>query len=817
MNEQQAPNTSANHQTLEGFLDKDGLQAQAILASITDAFFALDTSWRFVYINSNAEKLLRRSRQQLLGQNIWAVFPEAVGSTFYVQYHRAIEERCSVAFEEFYPPLETWFEVHAYPYSHGLSVYFRDINDRKRVEELLQRAHEEDRLFTQKLTALQEITNQLALAPDKETFYKLAVELGREQLGFDRLGIWCLKEENFIHGTFGTDEGGKTIDERSVRRPIPPLDAMDQIRHSPQAIAVIENTTLYNALGEPVGHGTLVFASVWNHNRCIGFLSADNLLSGQHFTPQRLELLRLYASTLGHLFTRLEIQLSLQESEERYRSLFRSIPDPVWVYDTHTLQFLDVSDAAIAHYGYSRDEFLKMTIRDIRPPEDWKALEARLAHLQPGYSPPTLWRHKRKDGTIFDVEITSHDTTYAGREARIVLARDVTERKRLETQLLQAQKMESIGRLAGGIAHDFNNLLAAIVGYLELLEDHVQTDVQAQTHLHHALQAAERAKQLTSQLLAFARKQITRPQNLDINRLIVDIGQLLRRIIGEDIELTFRPSSSLWTVKADRSQMEQVLMNLAVNSRDAMPHGGHILIETHNIIVSDQLTFAQTVIPPGEYVYILFRDDGEGMNADVLARIFEPFFTTKEVGKGTGLGLSTCYGIIRQAGGYIAADSAPQEGAAFHIFLPRSQEEPEASSVTASSPPASGTETILLVEDEPLVLQTLTLSLTRKGYHLLTAENPKEALEILAKYPKPIDLLITDVVMPEQSGLELVSQAYRLRPNLPVLYISGYTEEHTKIQSLVHEGIAFLQKPFTPSTLARRVREILDAAKSKSV
>lgn len=816
MSEQQASDTFATNPTLEGFLDKDGLQAQAILASITDAFFALDTNWRFVYVNSNAEKLLRRSRQELLGQNIWEVFPEAVGSTFYVQYHRAIEERCSVAFEEFYPPLETWFEVHAYPYAHGLSVYFRDINDRKRVEELLQRAHEEDRLFTQKLTALQEITYQLALAPDKETFYKLAVELGRERLGFDRIGIWCLKE-NFIKGTFGTDEGGKTVDERSVQRPLPALDALHQIQHSPQAIAVIENSTLCNALGEPVGHGTLVFASVWNHNRCIGFLSADNLLSGQHFTPQRLELLRLYASTLGHLYTRLQIQLSLQESEERYRSLFRSIPDPVWVFDIHTLQFLDVSDAAIAHYGYSRDEFLKMTIRDIRPPEDWEALEERLAHLKAGYSPPTLWRHKRKDGTIFEVEITSHDTNYAGREARIVLARDVTERRRLETQLLQAQKMESIGRLAGGIAHDFNNLLAAIVGYLELLEDHIQSDAQAQTHLHHAQQAAERAKQLTSQLLAFARKQITRPQNLDINRLIVEIGQLLRRIIGEDIELTFRPSNNLWTVKADRSQMEQVLMNLAVNSRDAMPHGGHILIETHNRTVSETLTFAQTVIPPGEYVYILFRDDGEGMSADVLARIFEPFFTTKEVGKGTGLGLSTCYGIIRQAGGYIAADSAPQEGAAFHIFLPRSYEESDVQPAPVSSSSPSGNETILLVEDEPLVLQTLTLSLTRKGYHLLTAESPDEALEILAKYPKPIDLLITDVVMPQKSGLELVAQAHRIRPNLPVLYISGYTEEHTKVQNLVHEGTAFLQKPFTPSTLARRVREILDAPKSKPV
>lgn len=791
---------------------EEGLQAQAILASITDGFFALDASWRFIYINANAERLLHRKREGLLGQNVWDAFPEAVGSTFYIQYHRAMRERCAVAFEEFYPPLATWFEVHAYPHAHGLSVYFRDVGPRKQVEELLRRSNEEERAASRNLASLQQITYQLTLAPDRDSFRKLAVELGREKLGFDRLGIWCLcKDEKHIRGSFGTDEGGRTTDERDVLRPIPPLTAIDQIRESPGALAIMENTTLADAQGAPLGQGTLILASIWDNTRAIGFISADNLLTGQRFTPQRIELLRLYALTLGHLYTRLQIQLSLQESEERYRSLFRSIPDPVWVYDVHSFAFLDVNDAAVAQYGYNPEEFLTMTIWDIRPPEDIPALKAHLSSLSRGFRNPSQWRHKKKDGTIFDVEITSHEITYDDHDARIVMARDVTERKRLEAQLFQAQKMESIGRLAGGIAHDFNNLLAAMVSYLELLEEHLKTDMQAQNHLNHALQAAERAKQLTSQLLTFARKQVVRPQNLDMNELIVELGQLMRRIIGEDIELTLRPGAGLWSIRADRSQIEQVLMNLAVNSRDAMPHGGHILIETKNVSLQQPLSLAQTVIPEGDYVYVLFQDDGEGMPSDVLTRIFEPFFTTKEVGKGTGLGLSTCYGIVRHAGGYIAAESAPQQGATFHIYHPRSTQEDTPQAPSLKQTAVKGGETILLVEDEPLVLQALMLSLTRLGYNLLTAETPNEALDILANYPQNIHLLITDVVMPQMSGLDLAAQALQHRPNMAVLYISGYMEDHARIQALEQNKLHFLQKPFTPSTLSRKVREIFDS------
>src|SRR2546428_6033387 len=362
---------------------------------------------------------------------------------------------------------------------------------------------------------------------------------------------------------------------------------------------------------------------------------------------------------------------ALRASEAQYRSMFESTPYPMWVFDLETHRVLAVNGAAIKHYGYSRDEFLALRIEDLRPPEDVPALLRHLETMPSDYHHAGTWRHRKKDGTLIEVETSGHAITFAGRRAEQVVINDVTERKRLEEQFRQAQKMEAVGRLAAGVAHDFNNLLTAILGTTDLMLEDLPPDDPDREGLLDIRSASERAAVLTRQLLTFSRQQVVSPHVLRLNDLVLELEQLLRRLLGEDVAIRVAVAPDCGGGKADPGQLEQVIVNLAVNARDAMPNGGRLTLETKNVDLDADYPPDRVTIPAGRYVMLAVTDTGTGMDAQTKARIFEPFFTTKPVGKGTGLGLATVYGAVQQSGGFIWLFSEVGQGTSFKIYLPR--------------------------------------------------------------------------------------------------------------------------------------------------
>jgi two-component system cell cycle sensor histidine kinase/response regulator CckA len=401
------------------------------------------------------------------------------------------------------------------------------------------------------------------------------------------------------------------------------------------------------------------------------------------------------------------------------------------------------------------------------------------------------------------------------RELREAAARH--ERQGLQTQLRHAQKMEAVGRLAGGVAHDFNNLLTAIMGYGQLMAMRMKPDDPARRDTEEILKAATRASLLTRQLLAFSRREVLQPRLLDLNAIVADMGKMLRRLIGESIDLVVVPGENLCAVKADLGHMEQVLMNLSVNARDAMPEGGRLTIETSNIDLGEVYVGEHVGVKPGGYVLLTVSDNGTGMDEETRARIFEPFFTTKGADKGTGLGLSTVYGIVQQWEGAIQVYSDLGRGTSFKVFLPRSAgtAEPTARAENLAELPR-GSETVLLVEDQDAVAAVIRATLHLCGYQVLEAHNGSDAVALLKRHGGPIHLLLTDIVMPAISGGELAVKARELRPKTRVLLISGFSERAFSAQATSDPGFAFLQKPFMPESLARKVREVLDENPSGS-
>jgi two-component system cell cycle sensor histidine kinase/response regulator CckA len=424
----------------------------------------------------------------------------------------------------------------------------------------------------------------------------------------------------------------------------------------------------------------------------------------------------------------------------------------------------------------------------------------------------------RTDGKEFPIEASISQSITGGRTLYTVILRDISERMHLEEQLIQSQKMEGIGRLAGGVAHDFNNLLTVIFGYLGVASSQIEPDHRAQAALTHSREAAERAAKLTRQLLAFARKQIFTPRIFSVRDTISSVVPMLRRLIGEDVTLNVDLSPATGYVRADVGQFEQVIMNLTVNARDAMPSGGTLTISTRNQFLDEAYCRATAGASPGDHVVIDVADNGTGMPPEVLERLFEPFFTTKGPGKGTGLGLATCHGVIRQSGGHIAVKSTVDKGTTVSIYLPREPEDALAAFELKSATPASGGhETILLVEDNSMVRDLVHGSLTSAGYRVFAAENGSRAIHLAADTLGPIDLLVTDVVMPEMNGVRLAEAIQLTRPQIKVLYMSGYNEETILRHAAENQRIAFIPKPFTIDALLAKVRSVLDVAAGSSV
>ena len=516
----------------------------------------------------------------------------------------------------------------------------------------------------------------------------------------------------------------------------------------------------------------------------------------------------LLARVLRYAVERKRGEEALRASEAHHRTILENIGDAVFIADPQG-RYLDVNPRACELTGYSRDELLQLTVLDTYPAQDRDAATLRIVDVAGGRAAVTERPLLRKDGAILVVESNARRLS----DGRLLGAvRDITERKRLEEQLRQAQKMEAVGRLAGGVAHDFNNVLTAIFGYADLLNEELPDGHQARLDLDEIRKAAQRASSLTRQLLAFSRQQVLQPMVLSLNDLVEDIQNMLVRLIGEDVQLRLGLSPSAGNVRADAGQIQQVLMNLVVNARDAMPTGGKLLVETANTELTEQYAEAHQPVAPGAYVMLAVSDTGSGMDAETKARIFEPFFTTKEKGRGTGLGLSTVYGIVKQSGGYVWVYSEPGRGTTFKIYLPRV----DAPAEPLAPPPReartlTGTEIILLAEDDEMLRPLSKGLLERLGYRVLEAENAIRALALADAHAGPIHLLVADVVMPGGSGRELARRLANSRPDTRVLYVSGYTDDAIVHHGMLEPGLNFLQKPFTPAALARKVRDVLDA------
>ncbi|MGE3275667.1 MAG: PAS domain S-box protein [Vicinamibacterales bacterium] len=528
-----------------------------------------------------------------------------------------------------------------------------------------------------------------------------------------------------------------------------------------------------------------------------------------YFDDQGVRALGEIGRDLSFALDSLNAERERRQFEAQFRTLFEAAPFALWVIDRATGRVINLNSSAVAQYGIDPDD-PELSAWTVFSRDDLRDTTAE------GTAAPLVTRHRLPDGRAIDVEIYCRPISVESRPAWFVAVADITSRRLLEEQFRQAHRMEAVGRLAGGVAHDFNNLLTAITGFAALTLGELPTDSPHRGHIEQIRKAADRAASLTRQLLAFSRRQVLQARPVDLNQSITELAKMLQRLIGEDVQLELHLAAFPATVLVDPTQIEQVLMNLAVNARDAMPRGGTLAITTATLHVPGRQGGGDGGAPlpslqPGDYVRITVRDTGTGMSAEVQARIFEPFFTTKPTGTGTGLGLATVHGIVSQSGGHVTVDSRPGAGTLFTIYLPAIQatqreEEPAARSV------GGGHETLLLVEDDDGVRELARSVLERTGYRVLEAPNGVQALERFELQVSRIDLLLTDIVMPGMSGIELAREFESLAPGLRVLFMSGYPDEALARHGLGSEPLSFLQKPFSPDGLLGAVRKALEAS-----
>jgi two-component system, cell cycle sensor histidine kinase and response regulator CckA len=506
---------------------------------------------------------------------------------------------------------------------------------------------------------------------------------------------------------------------------------------------------------------------------------------------------------------------AIRDSEVRYRCLFEAAQDGILILDADTGFITDVSPFLMELLDYSREEFIGKTLWEIGPFKDVAASRTAFRELQSQkYVRYENLPLATRAGRSINVEFVSNVYRVNNKKVIQCNIRDITRRKQdelTEQQLRQAQKMEAVGQLAGGVAHDFNNLLGVILGYCELLESRTDLAAKSRKMIEQIRNAGISAKDLTRHLLAFSRRQVLQPVFLDLNAIVKHTGTMLGRLLGDHVTLSNVLCRDLGTIKADPSQIEQVLMNLAVNARDAMPEGGKITLRTANVKIDQAYSRQHPYLKPGPYVMLSVADTGVGMDAETRSRIFEPFFSTKVAGKGTGLGLSTVFGIIKQSAGAINVYSEPGYGTKFKIYFPRFESAPVAIQPDDAAPLSGGSETLLLVDDAAPLRGLTRLLLEGCGYTVLDSGDPADAIEISARHNGPLPLLITDVVMPGFSGPILAERLRVLRPGMKVLYTSGYADEEVAQHGLIGTHRAFLEKPFGRDALIRKVREVLDS------
>ncbi len=785
---------------------------RAVAETAASAIY-IHTGSRFLYVNHASEVISGYSREELLTMDPFGLV--------HTDFTEMVKERAVARAEGASVPdryefkitrkdgSERWLDFSGTLIQFGgeraiLATAF-DITERKRAEQLQ--------------SALYRIASGASSAEKLEQFYATVHRIVSELMDARNFYIALHDaESDEIHFPYFVDE----------QDPLPPKSSRlgrgltaYVLRSAKPLLATPEKfEELVNAGEvESVGAASIDWLGVplTIGDQTIGALVVQSYSQKVRYGTAELEILTFVSQQVASAIEHKRSQEALQKSEARYRSLVQHAAYGIYRSDGQG-RFLNVNPALVKMLGYnSEEEVLALDInRDV-----FLDAEQRLQLVNSLQSADRVegieakWR--RKDEKVITVRLSGRVVRDAAEKIRGVemIAEDVTDRRALEDQLQHSQKMEAVGRLAGGVAHDFNNILTVIKGYSDLLIHSLPDGDPLRNEVDEIRKAADRAATLTRQLLAFSRRQVLAPKLLDLNSIVSNMEKLVRRLLGEDVELRAVLEPQLARVKADPGQIEQVIMNLAVNARDAMPRGGKLTIETANVELDDAYAREHAIVVPGAYVMLAVSDSGIGMLHETRAHIFEPFFTTKEQGKGTGLGLSTVYGIVKQSGGYIWVYSEPGQGTTFKVYLPRVD---GAAEVLPTRPAQAGdypgSETVLLVEDEEGVRALVRRVLERRGYHVLESSSGEEAAAHCQNHKGEIHLLLTDVIMTQINGRELARHLTQVRPDMKVLYISGYAEEAIVHHGVLDPGTAFLQKPFTTETLARKVREVLDGKMS---
>lgn len=744
-----------------------------VLESISDAFFTLNEHWNFTYLNQQAELVLARSRNDLLGNNIWSEFPAAVNSVFQQQYQHALEHQETVQFDEFYPPLNKWFNVSAYPVPDGLAVYFRDMTaDRERQQQL--------RLIEAALERLNDVVIITAAEPLDDPDGPVIVYVND---AFERTTGYSRNEAvgwtpRFLQGPDTDAHELKRISQALRKRETVRAELINYTKTGTAYWLEIDIAPLFD-----------------NSGNCTHYVAVE-----RNITERKRQ------------------EADIRLNQDRFRLISQATNDVIWDWDFTTGKVW-WNDLMYQVFQYKPEE--------LEPgPESWtrrihrddlarveKSIHEVIDGIKERWSDE--YRFIKGDGqvaTVIDRGFVIR--TPSGKPSRMLGSMlDITERMELENRLRESQKLETIGHLTGGVAHDFNNLLTVIMGNAEELADRI-IDSNLKHMAEMTVSAAARGAQLTNRLLAFARRQPLEPKPTDINEKIQAMGDLIRRTLPENIEFEFMAATDLAITELDGNQLDSALLNLVVNARDAMPDGGKLTIETTNTRLDDEYASHHHDVIPGDYAMVCVTDTGVGMDDDTLNRAIEPFFTTKGVGKGSGLGLSMVFGFTKQTQGHIKLYSEVDEGTAVKLYFPMSDTAvaPDTAPV-AETKMQGGDEHILVVEDDDLVREHVTGQLQSFGYRVTSVNSGPDALTELNNHPD-IDLLLTDIIMRGgMNGRELSEQAQNMRPSLKVLFTSGYTENAIVHQGRLDSGVELLSKPYRRAELASKVRNVL---KSKS-
>ncbi|ATC62741.1 hypothetical protein CMV30_01475 [Nibricoccus aquaticus] len=761
-------------------IEEEAKRLEMMLEGGSEAFFLFDHAWRYTHVSRQAELMLGRPASELLGRVIWEAVPETVGSDYQKACLQVAQTRKAGTFDAYFAPWEKWFEGRIYPRAEGVAVFTRDVTMRHTAEERLGEA-------TQRL---------------KQSEVRLKAAQARA-----KMGSW--ESDMATKENWWSEQLCRMFNRDPALGPAPLPEFLEMLH--PDDRPMILNT----AAEMPVLRS--IKTEKFRSNPAHGPVRYFDAIVEAIFDEKGNRIKA--GGTIMDVTEQREAEVALRDSEAKYRLIVETAHEGIWLIDAEDrTTFVNRRMAEMLGYA-SEAEMLGRKVFDFMDEAARAEANEVLARRRRGLREDHDFRFRCKDGSDLWASLSAspiHDEKggYAGALAMVM---DMTERKRLEEQLRQVQKMEAIGQLSGGVAHDFNNLLTVIKGQISLLQCAGPRDPETDQSLEDISLAADRAANLTRQLLAFSRRQVLQLRDLNINEVVEGMGSMVRRIVGEDVTVELACAPGAIGVQADTGMMEQVILNLVVNARDAMPKGGRLRIETARVEIDAETARKRPEGRAGSFVRLTVADTGTGIPPETLPKIFEPFFTTKEFGKGTGLGLATVYGIVQQHRGWISVESVVGAGTRFHVHVPALEGVALAVVVGLEEPAgaAGGGEMILLVEDEAEVRAVARFALVRQGYQVIEAEHGAKALEAWAQHTGKIKLLLTDVVMP--GGISGVDLALRLRqeqPGLRVIYMSGYSPEMAGKNFALREGVNFLPKPFDMTTLTRVVRASLDRAGS---